>query len=461
MSQHFDQKGQNLSDYVVPEWFRDAKLGIFIHWGIYSVPAYGDEWYGHWMYKANSKSWAGDDIYTYNQEKHKGLGYKDFIAGFNGKCFDAREWVELFKEAGAKYIVPVAMHHDSFAMYDSKLTEWKSTTMGPRKDIMRELANEARREGMHFGLSNHFAENWWFFPHEEALDTSDPAFANLYGYGEELTEEHMNRWYDLSVEQINAFQPELLYYDFEIAKPEFREHRRKLAAYYYNKQQEWNKGVVLNYKYESYEDGEAVLDVERGQLADIREMPWQACTSISKKSWGYIDNDSFKTVEEIITNLVDIVSKNGCLLLNVGPRADGTIPSEQQEVLRQLGSWLSVNGEAIYNTRPWRVFGEGPTMVGGEALTEKENVPFSSADLRFTVSKDNRSIYVIALGSPLDKTLSISSMSEDLFDSNEIEAVQHISGSNLIWNQNSSGLHVILPNDVDLASAFALKVTLK
>jgi alpha-L-fucosidase len=159
---------------------------------------------------------------------------------------------------------------------------------------------------------------------------------NYIGKENKLTEEHVQRWYDFSVEQVEKFEPELLYYDFEIDKPEFLSKRRELAAYYYNKQQEWNKGVVLNYKYGAFEEGEAVLDVERGQLSGIRSMPWQACTSISNKSWGYIDNDSFKSAENIITTFVDIVSKNGCLLLNVGPKADGTIPWEQQDVLISL-----------------------------------------------------------------------------------------------------------------------------
>lgn len=454
----FDKSIEGLRHYVTPDWFQDAKLGIFIHWGIYSVPAYGDEWYGHWMYKPNSKSWAGDDIYSYNKEHHPGKGYKDFIPLFKGEQFDAQEWIELFSKAGAKYIVPVAMHHDSFALYDSELTSWKSTLLGPKQDIIQALSVEARRAGLNFGLSNHFAENWWFFPYHDELDTSDPAYAALYNKENVLDEAHIERWYELSLEQIHKFEPDLLYYDFEIAKPEFKSRLRDIAAYYYNKQAEWNKGVVLNYKYGAFEDGEAVLDVERGQLSDIRPLPWQACTSISNKSWGYIDNDSFKSAEEVITTLIDITSKNGCLLLNVGPRADGTIPEEQQEVLLQLGKWLERYGEAIYDTRPWIVYGEGPTTVGGDALTEGKNATYTSEDYRFTASKDSNAVYVISLTAPARDKLIIKSLQSSNLDPSSVREISLIGEGPVEWSQDDVALRIQLPADHTLSSPFAMRI---
>ena len=442
-------------NYEIPEWFSNAKFGIFIHWGIYSVPAFGDEWYGHWMYIPNSKCWAGDDIYTYHQQHHKGKGYKDFIKDFTGEKFDAKEWMDLFVEAGAKYVVPVAIHHDSFAMYDSRLTRWKATAMGPKVDYVRKLYEEAKKRGLKFGVSQHFAENWWFFPHVEGLDTSEEEYFDLYnvGKGEEKTsQEHLDRWYGFSKELIDMFEPDMLYYDFEIAKDDYKEKRYEILKYYYEKQKQWNKGVVLSYKYGAFQEGEALLDVERGGLSEIRKLPWQTCTSIGDKSWGYVENDRYKTPLSIIQTLIDTVSKNGCLLLNVSPKADGTIPEGQVKILKEIGSWLKVYGESIYNTRPYKVYGEGETKAKDGALSEG-NTAYTKNDIRFTVSQDKKSLYAIFMA-PTDKDgVTIKNVSD-----NKITSVSLLGYGGLSFERADDGLLVKIPKD-KINGPYALKIS--
>lgn len=396
---------ESLKKYTTPDWFRDAKFGIFIHWGVYSVPAYVSEWYPREMYQKDSKEYK-HHLETYGP--HSKFGYKDFIPMFKGEKFNPAQWVDLFKKAGAKYVVPVAEHHDGFAMYKTAYSKWNAFEMGPKRDVIGELATEIRKQGLIFGLSSHRIEHWFFFNGGRRYDSDvlDPAYNDFYGPAREEeeapTNEFMNDWLLRNTELVNNYQPQLFWFDWWIEQPAMAPYRKSFAAAYYNKGLEWNKGVVINYKNVSYPDGTAVLDLERGKLAGIREPAWQTDDAIGNESWGFAAGNTFKSAQYVITNLADIVSKNGNLLLNIGPRPDGTITDEETQTLLGTGKWLEINGEAIYGTRPWKVFGEGPTESASGSFSDQKK-PFTAQDIRFTTKGDI--LYAIALGKPTGNTL--------------------------------------------------------
>ena len=413
--QRFQANWNSLSKYETPEWFRDAKFGIFIHWGVYSVPAYIYEWYPRHMYRQGSPEFK-HHVETYGPQNK--FGYKDFIPMFKAEKFNPDAWVSLFKKAGAKYIVPVAEHHDGFAMYKTALSKWNAAEMGPKRDIVGEIAAATRRQGLIFGLSSHRIEHWWFMGEGTRFDSdvNDSAYADFYGPAKVfdpfdkkqaasrpvMTPEFMNDWLMRCTELADKYQPQLFWFDWWIEQPELEPYRKSFASYYYNRGLEWNKGVVLNYKNDrAFPEGTAVFDMERGKLAGIHPFPWQTDDAIGNKSWGFANGNTFKSAQYVITNLIDIVSKNGNLLLNVGPRADGTITDEETQTLLGTGKWLEVNGEAIYGTRPWKIYGEGPTQSASGQF-EDQKKPFTAQDIRFT-AKGNV-LYAITLGVPTGPT---------------------------------------------------------
>jgi len=232
---------------------------------------------------------------------------------------------------------------------------------------------------------------------------------------------------------------------------------KTFSAYYYNRGAEWGKGVAINYKKhggESYPDTAGVLDIERGQLAAKRDLFWQTDTSVSKTSWGYVTNHEYKTVDSIVDDLVDIVSKNGCLLLNIGPKPDGTIPDPEQQMLLAIGQWLKVNGEAIYGTRPWRVFGEGPTQVAEGAFGEKNRKEFTAQDIRFTTK--GKTLYAIALGWPGNHKVRIRSLAEGQSQVKQVRLLGH--SGKLDWRQTAEALEVSLPAEAPCEYAVTLEI---
>ncbi len=461
----FRASWESLAGYKVPQWYQDAKFGIFLHWGVYSVPAYDSEWYPRNMYLEASP------VFEYHAKTFGPqikFGYKDFIPRFTASNFDAEAWARLFRRAGARYVVPVAEHHDGFSLYHNRLSDWNAVDMGPRRDVFGQLAGAVRRSGMVFGASSHRAEHWWFFEGgmQFPSDVKDAANAGLYGpayprrtgFGNESqpNEAYLNDWLARTVELVEQYRPQLLWFDWWIEQPVFEPYRQKLAAYYYNRAAEWNRGFVINYKLNAFPDNTAVLDVERGQLDSIRPLVWQTDTSVSKKSWGYIRNDEFKTAGSIVGDLVDIVSKNGNLLLNVGPRADGTIPEEAQKIQLEVGRWLEVNGDAIYGTRPWTTFGEGPTRVAAGSFKDTERSAFTSADIRFTTK--GATLYAIALGWPEDGRLVVKSLAQG--SRQAIGGVKLLgSETALQWTRNPEGLAVQLPAQRPCEHAYVLKIT--
>jgi len=451
-------------NYSIPEWFKDAKFGIFIHWGVYSVPAFGNEWYPRQMYLEGSKV-NQYHIATYGPLTE--FGYKDFIPMFKAEKFNADEWLSLFKEAGAKYVVPVAEHHDGFSLYNSARNKWNSVDMGPGKDIVGELKTAAEKYGLHFGLSSHRAENAWFFNGgmKTPSDVQDSQYSSLYGEclaepggqeeespeGAGFNEKSKREWLEHTYELVDFYQPELFWFDWTVGKHPFKETFYHFMAYYYNSAMDWDKGVVVNTKF-GYGDNIQVFDIERGKSDKPRKYPWQTDTSVGKKSWGYIENEEQKSPNQIIDDLIDIVSKNGNMLLNIGPRPDGTITEGQQEVLRDIGGWLKVNGEAIYGTRPWIKAVEGEEEGTSGAFSDNEETEYTVQDIRFTKKDD--AVYAICL-EWADEGVLIKSIGEEF----SVSGVSMLgSMEELKWEQTPEGLEVDFPDEKPSEFAHALKM---
>lgn len=450
----------SLKKYLTPDWFRDAKFGIFIHWGVYSVPAFSSEWYPREMYRQGTKE-NKHQVETYGPISQ--FGYKDFIPMFKAEKFDPTKWVDLFKKAGARYVVPVAEHHDGFAMYKTALSKWNAVEMGPHRDVVGELAAEVKKQGMVFGLSSHRIEHWFFMNGGRKFESDFLNQKNMDFYGparEEIeapSPEHMNDWLLRCTELVNNYQPQLFWFDWWIEQPAMDPYRKSFAAYYYNKGLEWDKGVVINYKNAAYPDGIAVLDLERGKLAGIRKEAWQTDDAIGNKSWGYAAGNTFKNAQYVITNLIDIVSKNGNLLLNIGPRADGTITDEETQTLLGTGKWLEVNGEAIYGTRPWKIFGEGPTESASGSFSDQK-IPFNAKDIRFTAK--GTTLYAIGLGVPTANTI-IKALGSKA-GNGTIASVELLGSSTAVsWTQQEAGLTIKPMASYPSENAVAYKITFK
>jgi alpha-L-fucosidase len=459
MTTRYEPTWESLKNYAVPQWFKDAKFGIFVHWGVYAVPAFGNEWYPRHMYR------QGAPEFEHHRETwgpQADFGYKDFIPLFKAERWDPIAWVNLFREAGAKYVIPVAEHHDGFAMYASEHTPWHAVNMGPRRDVLAELAEAVRAQGLKFGVSTHRAFNWRYYTYADEFDTVDAECAGLYNpphaEDEPANKTFLENWLARTKELVDRFQPDVLWFDFGWHGDEFAPYRPAVTAYYYNRAIEWGAEVVLNYK-DKFPDGVAVYDVERGRLDHIRKDYWQTDTSVSYKSWGYVENDEFKTVTTLVHDLVDVVSKNGNLLLNVGPRADGTIPKEAANLLLGVGDWLKVNGEAIYGTRPWHTFGEGQARVATGHLKERESDPLTVADVRFT-TKGN-ALYAICPGWP-EAEATIKSLASGSFVHRDTISQVSMLGSQepLPWSQDESGLRIKTPSEKPCQHAYAFKIVL-
>ncbi len=476
----FHATWDSLAQYRTPDWYRDAKFGIFLHWGVYSVPAFANEWYSRNMYIPGNKAYD-HQIATYGPLTK--FGYKDFVPMFRAEHFDPTAWVDLFARAGARYVVPVAEHCDGFAMYASDVTPWNAAAMGPHRDIVGELAKAARARGLRFGVSSHTAEHWWWYgvgnaipsdvqsamsahpqPEEEKLygpaapmslpgpdgsvgDTKEPDPSHLERW-QPPSQAWLDNWLARSTELVDKYHPDFFYFDWWIGQPSYKPALQQFAAYYYDSSAKRNQQPVLTYKEESMPANTATLDIERGKLDTLRLLPWQTDTSISIHSWGYVEHDEYRTAQSLIHQLIDTVSKNGNLLLNVGPKSDGTIPEEARSVLLQMGSWLRLNGESIYGTRPFTVFGEGPTKAPKNSTEKNSDIQtYTAQDIRFTTSQDDRILYATALGWPIGGSLIIPTLfSGNPYLPEPICSVELIgSPASIPYTQRPDGLHLVLP----------------
>ncbi|MDP9381174.1 MAG: alpha-L-fucosidase [Chloroflexota bacterium] len=473
----YEANWESLRSYTVPGWYQDAKFGIFIHWGVYAVPAFGSEWYPRNMYQQGSREFE-HHVATYGPQAQ--FGYKDFIPGLTAESYDPAAWARLFRESGARYVVPVAEHHDGFPMYDCSFSDWTAVKLGPQRDLIGELADAVRREGLVFGVSYHRAENWFFFDGGRRFpsDVQDDRYRGLYGPAQpKPADQHdphapggpdeafLREWLERAQEIVDRYQPQVFWFDWWIEHDAFQPVLPRFAAYYYNRGLEWGpdwdtSGVAINHKYEAFPEGTAVFDIERGQSTGLRPLFWQTDTAISKNSWGYVEHQDYKTASAIVGDLVDIVSKNGSLLLNIGPRPDGTIPEPEQEVLREIGRWLAVNGEATYGTRPWVTFGEGPTQVSEGAFTDTQRASFTSSDIRFT-TKGNV-LYAICLGWPEGSVLIRSLGADSPIRGDQIARVTLLgSSAPLSWEQEEQGLKIEVPDERPCDHAYTFKLELQ
>ncbi len=464
LDEPFKPNMESLEHYQVPEWYRDAKFGIFIHWGVFSVPAYGSEWYEYFMYRPKDevpKQWR-DLIYGTVYDHHlktygdpKTFGYKDFIPMFKAEKYDPQAWAELFKDAGAKYIMAVSEFHDGFPMYDSTYTDWNVTKMGPKRDVYGELEKDVHALGIKFGVSSHRAFHWRFVPVKDKYDTGNPKYVGLYGPTRDNngppSKEFLADEFGRSIELINVFHPDLLWFDAGIDDPAFKTYRMEIAADYYNQAAARGQEVVLNYKGNAYPTGAAVLDLENVRFDGMRQHFWQTDDSING-NWGYKTDNTYRDSTSVIHELVDIVSKNGCLLLNGGPRADGTFPIQIVIAYREIGAWLKVNGEAIYATRPYQVYGEGPA----ETATAKTE---AAVAVRYTMNKAHDTLYAILLDWPTrDLSLYRVKIEHAAPDAKvELFGYDHP----LAYHVEDGRLTIMLPKEkpVKLVSAYALKLT--
>ncbi|RKR14380.1 alpha-L-fucosidase [Maribacter vaceletii] len=408
----YEANWESLSEHEeAPQWFQDAKLGIYFHWGVYSVPAFGSEWYPSKMYIKGTKEY---EYHKKNYGPQEEFGYHEFVPKFTAENFDAEEWVLLFKRAGARFAGPVAQHHDGFAMWDSKVNPWNSVQKGPKRDITGELANAVRKNDMKLITTFHHArnlqrnaktpENWGkfdsHFTYNPKYHTSstDPELSKLYG--NIPTEEFHKYWSDQITEVVEQYKPDAIWFDswFNFI-PEKRV--QQMCADYFNTAEKNNQDVLIGYKQWDLPKEVGVQDIEQGGRRDITERPWMTDITLSNKSWSYIQGQTYKPAGLVIRNLIDVVSKNGVVLLNVSPKADGSIPKEQREVLYEMGDWFSKYGEAIYDTKPWDLFGFGDAKAGeGHFGGQSATVKYTANDIRFTQSKDEKSLYLICLGKP-------------------------------------------------------------
>jgi len=480
----------SLKYHITPAWFQDAKFGIYTHWGIYSVPACGPNstWYPYNMYREGTAQYE-HHVETYGNPSK--FGYKDFIPMFEAEKFNPAEWAELFKKAGAQFAGPVGEHHDGFSMWDSQVNEWNAAKMGPRREVVGELGKAIRKQSMRFMVALHHAENWWFFPHwRKEYDTANLRYAGLYGpphnlewtqnmpkleeFGGDIewplllnewqlqdkpSKEFVDKWLAKTREVIDEYQPDMLWFDFGL-RYVLERYKREFLAYYYNKAEEWGREVVVAYKGHDLAPGSGVLNLERSRFSQLTHHVWLTDTTVDDGyGWGYLRDAQYKTATTLVHYLVDNVSKNGSLLLNIGPKPNGEIPEEVKGVLLKIGRWLEVNGEAIYGTTPWMVYGEGPTkIVKSGGLSEQEKVRYTSEDIRFTVKDDT--LYAICLDWPGDD-ITIKSATEKLYDS-EIKSIRMLGVDGVLpWKMTKEALKIKTPTSKPCDHAYVFKIERK
>ena len=404
----FEPNWESLGQHETPEWFENSVLGIYFHWGIYSVPAFGC-WGGRNMYQpegGTSEAWGHIDKTKYKNtydyvkkvygEPGTEFGYKDFIPMFKAEKWDPDEWAELFKESGADFAGPVAIHHDGFAMWDSEYIEYNSMNMGPKRDIVGEMLEAVRKQDMKTFASFHYYTNWFFFNPGRMLcpyktDVNDEKYAGLYGpvrdvkgpwHKEPISEEFQKRWYNGVIEVIDRYSPDQLWFEigFSDKKCIGENHVKAVLAHHFNTAAAQGKEVVVTRKSDDLPLSCSVLDIEAGELDEPQEVVWQTDISLgSNHSWAYSIDAVCRPVDELIHEIVDRKSNNGVTLLSVAPKADGALPPSQIEGLKEIGAWMKINKEALYGAKPAPFSKGGPDVskAGSVRFTQKDNYVYA------------------------------------------------------------------------------------
>jgi len=508
----FKPDWQSLKQYQTPEWYKDAKFGIWAHWGAQCQPEAGD-WYARFMYDEGSRH------YNYHLKKYghpSKFGFKEVINDWKAENWNPDELMELYKRAGAQYFVGMANHHDNFDNYNSKYQPWNSVNMGPKKDLIGGWAKAARKHGLHFGVSIHAAHACLFYETAQRSDKNGPLTGvpydgklqkkdgkgtlwegydpqDLYAQNHPLStgsdkvsnihkqwdwingavipdKAYCDKFLNRTIDLINQYDPDLVYFD-DTALPlwPISDAGLKIAAHLYNNsiKKHGKLEAVLNGKILNEEQRQCMVwDIEKGRSNQLEPFVWQTDTCLG--SWHYdrtiFDKHGYKSAKTVIHNLIDIVSKNGNMLLSVPVRGDGTIDSDERSVVEEIGGWMKNNGECIFGTRPWKIFGEGPAQESAAALTaqgfnESGGKPFSSQDYRFT-TKGN-SLYAIALGWPENGKALIKSLSKgNSLRTEPVNRVEFLGQGNLKFEQKEDGLEVTLPeNKPELDYAYSLKIS--
>lgn len=414
---NYEANWESLSRHnETPEWLKDAKFGIYFHWGVFSVPAFGSEWYPYNMYR------QGNNVHKHHLATYgKDFDYHDFVKDFKAEKFDPKAWAALFARSGARFAGGCAMHHDGFSLWDSKANPWNAMDKGPKRDLIGELLAEVKKTNLKTITTFHHArtlqrnanrpEEWAstgkkdagydsHFAYDPSLITStkDPELAKMYG--NIPADEFHQYWLDLLKEVIDQYSPDIIWFDSWLNLiPESK--RQEMTAYYYNTAKTKGQEVTIGYKQADLPIEVGINDIEQGGKMELSERTWMTDVTISKNSWSYVKGQQYKTADLVLRNMIDVWSKNGVVLLNLSPKADGTIPQEQQDVLTKIGDWMKKYGEAVYDTRPHIIHGFGNAVAGaGHHGGQSASVKYSANDVRFTMSKDKKTLYTFFLGKP-------------------------------------------------------------
>jgi alpha-L-fucosidase len=452
-----------------PEWFKDAKFGIYCHWGVLSVPAFAHDWHPRMLHIKGTENY---DHHVNTYGPHDEFGYHDFIPMFEADSFDAADWAAVYKSSGARFGGVVAEHHDGWSNWHSDINPWNAADMGPHRDLVGALGQALKNEGLKFVTTFHMARNlqiyqndsanWLhdksYFPYHPDLPTSSEDSLLRILYGNIPKSQFYSNWLGKLQEVIDAYSPDLIYFDGELSKlPDSL--LRQFAAYYINDAQRKNKEVAITHKNGELPKEVSMMDLEKGRMDDKTDFFWLTDETIAHGSWSYTETLEVKPAGEIIHVLIDIVSKNGVLMLNISPKASGVIPIEQKKVLEQIGAWLDKFGEAIYATRTWTVYGEGPTRLdnSGHFLDWKKYTP---QDIRFT-SKDDY-LYAIIMGWPgANKEISIASIKKENLKDKQVHSLEILGTDETIdWKQNEHGLVFTTPSTPPDQTAFVVKIKL-
>jgi alpha-L-fucosidase len=461
---------ESFKQYRPPEWFRDAKLGMWACWGPEAVPEMGD-WYARNLYVEGHVQYE-DHLKRYGHPSK--VGYKDMVPLWRGENWDPERLMGLYKKAGAKYFCAIAQHHDNIDCWNSKHHSWNSVNMGPKKDVIGTWRDVARKHGLRFGVTEHLGASWNWYGITKSADKTgayagvpydgvDPKFDELYHSGNEgatwkswyrgAPESYQQEWFNRIKDLLDSYQPDLLYSDGSLP---FGQYGRDLLAHFYNSNMEHNGGkleAVYTCKKTDdggqYEDGMCVRDLERGVQDGISPEPWQTDTCVG--DWYYKRGIKYKTTTTVVQMLADIVSKNGNLLLNFPVRADGTLDSEEERILQELTAWTSVNGEAIFGSRPWTVYGEGTKGPAG-AMFNEDKLQYTAEDIRFTTK--GKYLYATALAWPESGRLRIRSLGGKT--PHAVRLVQ--GGDHLKWRRESDALTIQLPREKRGDHAFVLRL---